>query len=63
MAEKAAPKVTNINMGSLNAAQDDALRTLARKLSRERGNDVKRAQITREALAMLCRAHGVVWPC
>lgn len=63
MTKEGRQKVSNINMGSLTAGQDNALRDLAKKLSMERGTEVKRAQITREALAMLCRAHGVVWPC
>lgn len=64
MAESEKPKVTiPRNLGRLSAEQDDALDEAAEEMSRRRGNQVTRADIAREALALYLRKEGLVWPC
>lgn len=52
-----------LNLGRLSDAQDSALDAVAAKVSKKRGTRVTRSDITREALAMYCRAEDVEWPC
>lgn len=51
-----------VNFGRLTERQDSALDKLTRKLSRERGTPVTRADASREALAEYTRKQGEEWP-
>ena len=47
----------------LSEPEDTALDGASRVMTDRRGSPVTRADITREALAMYCRANELDWPC